>query len=189
MKMVLVPGIARPITQIALGCGRLNGRLERRSSARIVEAALALGIRHFDTAPSYGMGTADEVLGSVLSGVDGVTITSKVGIARPQYSWKGGAVRMVAKPILARMQGLKRLIRGVSAPRVAEPGLRPSFPFSDEVVRRELAESLRRLRRDRLDALLVHAPREEQLTEGLASVFDSLVTEGAIGAFGVGVAR
>ena len=90
MKMVLVPGIARPITQIALGCGRLNGRLERRSSARIVEAALALGIRHFDTAPSYGMGTADEVLGSVLSGVDGVTITSKVGIARPQYSWKGG---------------------------------------------------------------------------------------------------
>ena len=187
MNMVAVPGIGRPITQIALGCGRLNGRLELRSSARIVETALALGIRHFDTAPSYGMGTADEVLGSVLRGVDGVTITSKVGIPRPPYSWRGGAIRMIAKPVLARMQGVKRLARGAYATNASAANSRQPFSFSAETVRRELDESLRRLRRDRVEILLAHAPKADQLTAGLASVFESLVDDGSIGSFGVGV--
>ena len=57
--------IGRKVSQIGLGCGRLVGRSTLIQSARIVETALDLGIRYFDVAPSYGMGTAEEVLGHV----------------------------------------------------------------------------------------------------------------------------
>lgn len=71
------------IDRIGLGCARLMGGSEAASSRKLVEVALALGIRHFDTAPYYGEGASETVLGNVLGGVEGVTVTTKIGIARP----------------------------------------------------------------------------------------------------------
>ena len=78
--------IGRKVSQIGLGCGRLVGRSTLIQSARIVETALDLGIRYFDVAPSYGMGTAEEVLGHVTGDSKEVVIATKVGIPRPHYS-------------------------------------------------------------------------------------------------------
>ena len=49
--------------RLGFGCGRLRAGLEERNSRRLIEAALERGIRYFDTAPSYGDGASERVLG------------------------------------------------------------------------------------------------------------------------------
>lgn len=62
------------VSEIGLGgawfYGRLEGELKPVSyGVRVVERALELGINYFDTAPLYGRGRSEEVLGVALQGV------------------------------------------------------------------------------------------------------------------------
>src|SRR5262245_41098050 len=82
IERITVAGTDVTIARLGLGCARIFGGDELRSSARLVEAALRAGITHFDTAPSYGNGTSEAVLGEVLSGVNDATIATKIGIPR-----------------------------------------------------------------------------------------------------------
>src|SRR4051794_650140 len=93
------------MTRVGFGCARLFGGGEYKASSRLIEAALQAGIRHFDTAPSYGSGLSENVLGAVLAGVKGVTIATKIGVSRPQRAprpYSGRVLyRTFARPILA----------------------------------------------------------------------------------------
>ena len=78
-----------PQSTIGLGTAPLGGLFEPVSpqAARdTVDAAWALGVRFFDTAPLYGSGLAEERLGQALAGRprDEYTISTKVGrVLRP----------------------------------------------------------------------------------------------------------
>src|SRR5262245_5656199 len=107
MPTLLVAGSKISITRIGFGCARIHGGSELRASARLIEAALALGVRHFDTAPSYGGGLSETVLGSALAGVQDATITTKIGIRRPErvparYSARV-LYRRFARPVISRL--------------------------------------------------------------------------------------
>ena len=99
-----------------------------------MDAAWALGIRFFDTAPLYGSGLAEQRLGVALAGrlVDEYTVSTKVGrVLRP----------------------------GSPAPQFhGAPPLEPVFDFSAESVRRSFAGSLERLGLERVDIALLHDP-------------------------------
>jgi aryl-alcohol dehydrogenase-like predicted oxidoreductase len=62
---------------------------------------------HFDTAPLYGSGQSEDVLGHVLSCVPDITLTTKVGIARPNSEtvWRDpmGGYRQFARSLLTYM--------------------------------------------------------------------------------------
>jgi aryl-alcohol dehydrogenase-like predicted oxidoreductase len=177
--------IGRETSRIGLGCGRLVGRSSFRQSARLVEQALELGIRYFDVAPSYGLGTADEVLGAVIGNSKEVVIATKVGVPRPIYSARANLLRGLIRPVLNRIRPLKDLVlRARSSARSAE---RPRYDFSVEGIRASLEESLRNLRRDSVDVFLAHEPHPEDLTDEVASRFEDLRREGLIRAFGVGI--
>jgi len=60
IERVKVAGSTVTISKIGFGCGRIYAGSEIRSSARLIEAALSAGIRHFDTAPIYGLGQSDK---------------------------------------------------------------------------------------------------------------------------------
>ena len=104
----------------------------------MVSRALELGVRYFDTAPQYGRGLSESRLGSVLSlePRTGFVVSTKVG----------------------------RVLQPVPPERVgAVPGPGPQdqetvFDFSRDGVLRSIDESLRRLRLDRVDILLIHDP-------------------------------
>ncbi len=49
----------------ALG-GEYWGRQEHQNSVRVIHRALALGLNHFDTAPVYGKGRSEQILGQQL---------------------------------------------------------------------------------------------------------------------------
>ena len=174
-------GIGKPTTNVGFGCGRLVGRDGLRESTRLVETALDLGIRHFDVAPSYGMGTAEEVLGLVLADVPDVTVCTKVGIPRPAYS----RPRYVARTFVRRM--LPRRARKAVTGMTPSEKERSGFVFSEEAIRSSLAESLERLRRDSVDVFLLHEPRPADLDDDAAAWMDSLARDRVIKAYGVGI--
>jgi aryl-alcohol dehydrogenase-like predicted oxidoreductase len=179
--------LGRSIPQIGFGCARLVGRSSLRQSAKILETALDLGIRYFDVAQSYGMGTAEEVLGAVFGNSRDVVVATKIGISRPPYSARANLKRRFGKPVLDRVRALKTLARRFYDVPQTQPGQRPRYDFSEATIRESIEESLRRLKRNRVDVYLAHEPHRDDLGPELAARFEGLVKAGLISAYGVGV--
>ncbi len=69
-----------------LGIGGGYGRHDRDEALRTVARALDLGVTFFDTAPSYGRGLSEEILGEALHGVrDWVVIATKPEGREPDF--------------------------------------------------------------------------------------------------------
>src|SRR5580698_6960537 len=67
--------------------GQYDAAASRDVSVAAVRRALELGITYFDTAPGYGKGLSEEIMGEALEGVSGVVLATKVPVAA------GGDVR------------------------------------------------------------------------------------------------
>jgi aryl-alcohol dehydrogenase-like predicted oxidoreductase len=181
------------ISKIGFGCAPIFAGSEMRRSAHLIEAALSAGIRHFDTAPMYGGGQSEEVLGRVLSGVADITLATKVGMERPnsQMHPAMGAYRRFVRPLLSHMPGVKSQLIKLHAS-MWDTGPAPAVPrrkLHSSYIRLELAESLKRLKRDHVDLYLVHEPDQFDLDDEAFETFIALQREGIIGAFGLAYGR
>ena len=187
MKIIRLPG-GKTTSQVGLGCGVLTGGLSLRSSRRMVETALDLGITHFDVAPSYGMGLAENALGDVIGNDPSITIATKVGIARPLYSyWKDG-VRLLLRGTMRKMPGVKQALlssRALVSQSYSTVSSR-EFVFNEKVLQASLEESLKRLKRDRIEWLFAHEPSRAAMEQQAREGFDQLVTQSLITSYGVG---
>jgi len=142
MRQVLLAGTDLRVSRFVLGTASLHhlGRLPVQAAH--LEAAAAAGFTHFDTAPLYGFGEAERALGLVFGGEPTITLTTKVGLYSPGGSDQGQGT------MLARKVGGKlwpELSRAVA-------------DLSVERARHSFHDSLRRLRRDRVEILLLHEP-------------------------------
>ncbi|MBO1324894.1 aldo/keto reductase [Acetobacter sp. TBRC 12305] len=91
-ETLMIPGIAMPASRIALGTWAIGGSMwggaDDVNAAKTVEEALAVGINVIDTAPVYGFGHSEEVIGRALEAHrDRVILATKVGL-----DWKDGKV-------------------------------------------------------------------------------------------------
>lgn len=193
LPCIEVYGTPVRISRVGFGCARLFDGVERRASARLIEAALECGIRHFDTAPSYGDGGSEQVLGEVLRGMSEVTLTTKIGIPRPDRpseSWRGRWYRRFLRPALAHAPSLKRRLLALAAGRVDGSGLSrdAAAPVPRRIdpaaVARELEISLSLLRRDAIDLYMIHEPECLVIDADLLAAFAALRRQGLIRGFG-----
>src|SRR5207245_2931438 len=78
------PDLGRlPGVRSATSC--LRGALSQRAPVRLRETAFDAGIRHFDTAPAYGLGASEAIVGEFLARHRGqVSITTKFGLLPPK---------------------------------------------------------------------------------------------------------
>jgi aryl-alcohol dehydrogenase-like predicted oxidoreductase len=187
MELVVLPNIALKTSRIGLGCARLVGGSTARESRKLIEQALALGIRYFDVAPSYGMGTAEELVGDVLGNSKDVVVATKVGPPRGTYSARANAIRKYLKPTLDRFQSVKGLLRKSLAKSPINQAPRPRYDFSRDRLLRSIDESCQLLRRDRIETFLLHEPHLDDLTPTLSNTLTELATAGRIGCWGVGI--
>lgn len=185
MQQVDLKPLGRSVSCLGLGCARLDGRVALRRSAKLLEAALDLGITYFDVAASYG--AAEEAVGAVIGGSTEVVVATKVGPPRAPYNAAKMRLKALVKPALDRARALKVMLRGPNPPRRHDAGNRPRYDFSPEAIERSLDGSLRRLKRDRADLFLAHEPNRLDLVPETAAGFQALADAGRIGAFGVGV--
>lgn len=128
------------------GLGRLHHVFSSAARRRVILSAIDAGFRHFDLAPAYGDGLAERELGRALRGRrHGVRIATKYGIPFR-------AIGELPSPIYLGL-------------RVAAKTLRTSLgasydrrDFGPAALVASLENSLRRLRTDYVDYLLVHEP-------------------------------
>jgi D-threo-aldose 1-dehydrogenase len=149
--------------------GGLYAPVSDQAAADTLQAAWDAGIRAFDTAPHYGVGLSERRIGDFLTGrprADFV-VSTKVGRRlRPAGGPVDGVDEFYGTPALSRVRD-----------------------YSADGARRALEDSLRRLRLDRADIVLIHDP-DEHLAEALDGAYPALAglrADGTIGAIGVGV--
>ena len=96
------------VSSVGLGCNNLGSRIDERQATAVVNAALAAGITHFDTAESYGAGESESILGRALgSKRDQVVIATKFAPRPRDERYTAGSLR---ERIFAGCDGsLKRL--------------------------------------------------------------------------------
>jgi aryl-alcohol dehydrogenase-like predicted oxidoreductase len=141
-------------SRIGLGTWAIGGWMwggtDEAQSIATIRSAVERGITLIDTAPAYGFGRAEEIVGKALaegSLRDKVQIATKVGLG-----WNDGAVFRDSRP--AR-------------------------------IRKEIEDSLRRLRTDYIDLYQVHWPDLETPIAETARTLEDLSGEGKIRAIGV----
>jgi D-threo-aldose 1-dehydrogenase len=164
---------------MAIG-GQVRGISDEAALATL-RAAYQAGIRTFDTAPQYGCGLAEERLGLLLREVPRkeVVIASKVGKRIAPLGTGGQRQRDVIFP------------GGHDAEMV--------FDYSADGTQRIVEASLKRLRTDRLDLVLIHDvirhfhgedgvhARFEEARDGAVVALRRLQDEGVVGAIGSGL--
>lgn len=159
----------------ALGFGAAQlGNLYRvttdEEAAGAVAAAWEGGIRYFDTAPHYGIGTSERRLGALLAPYprEEYLLSTKVGrLLRPGPGTGDDMDHAFAVP---------------------DDHVR-EWDFSEAGVRRSHEESLARLGLERVDVLLAHDPEEGPTEQAFAEGLPALAAmreEGLVRAVGVG---
>jgi D-threo-aldose 1-dehydrogenase len=166
--------------RLGFGCGGLGSEIGYRESCALIEAAYEAGFRHFDVAPPYGHGRAERIVGDVLAPVrQHVTLVGKAGIAHPRSAGLMHAVRRLALPLRPRLRGLWQ-----QAAARARSASTPGGRFGAAEVLASVDESLRRLRTDHLDALLLHEVQPGDIDDALAATLRALQRDGRVHAIG-----
>jgi aryl-alcohol dehydrogenase-like predicted oxidoreductase len=154
MEYTNIKGTNLTSSRIALGTWAIGGWMwggtDERESIRTIHAALDKGINLIDTAPVYGFGVSEEIVGKAIEERghrEAVLIATKVGL-----EWHNGSV---------------------------------SRNSSRDRIRREVQDSLRRLRTDYIDIYQVHWPDLAVPIEETARTMQALFKEGLIRAIGV----
>jgi D-threo-aldose 1-dehydrogenase len=161
------------------GIGNLYAPVSDGEASATAAAAFAAGIRYFDTAPHYGFGLAERRLGEALANVDPggeAIVSTKVG--------------RVLEPVSSAARERHGFVE-------ADP-FEPRFDYRRDAILSSHEESLKRLRRDRVDILLAHdlgtlthgGEAERHMDDFLGSghaAMRELKQAGAVDLIGVGV--
>ena len=160
--------------------GNLFAPIDEALARATLAAARDCGLRHFDTAPFYGMGLSEQRLGAMLREQprETFTLSTKVG---------------------------RLLTPDASAPReqhgyVNTLPMRVHYDYSREGALRSIDESLARLGLDRIDNVFIHDVGEDthgaqwrahyaQAIDGAARALGDLKRAGVIRGWGLGVNR
>lgn len=163
-----------PTSSLGYGCAGIGNHRVAMTDAEartLLETAWDSGIRHFDTAPHYGLGLSELRLGAFLATKprDEYVVSTKVG--RLLVDNPGGADALDDE--------------GFLVPAVT----RRVWDFTEDGVRRSLAASLERLGLAEVDVVYLHDPERWDLDRGLGDGLPALAkikAEGLAGRVGVG---
>jgi aryl-alcohol dehydrogenase-like predicted oxidoreductase len=154
MELAGIPGTALEVSRVAIGTWAIGGWMwggtDEEESIATIRAGVEHGINVIDTAPVYGFGRSEEIVGKAIAQGNlrsRVLIATKTGL-----EWDGGNV-----------------VRNASRARIM----------------REVEDSLRRLRTDRIDIYQVHWPDPLVTIEETAEAMYTLFEQGKIRAIGV----
>ncbi len=180
MQLVTLPGTGVVTTRLGFGTAGLLRVPGRKGRLRVLAAAFDAGIRHFDTAPIYGLGEAEELLGTFLAQrQEAVTVTTKFGLALNPAANRLRLVQAAGRAVLKVMPSLRNFVGERARTLYTAPRFDPVTAQSS------LEHSLRALRRERADLFLMHECASAYLANpGLYACLHQLQQKGLIGAFG-----
>jgi D-threo-aldose 1-dehydrogenase len=167
--------------RLGFGCGGLGSRAEKKHALALLETALDCGVTYYDTARMYGEGATESILGEfVPKNRRRIVLTSKAGILPTDRSLSRRARDKSARALRTVLPPIRRFVPD-------PPHSAPRFHvFGPGELRASVDASLRALRTDHLDILLLHECNPSDVTDPLLEDFlDSLMKQGKIRAFGI----
>ena len=158
--------------KMIFGCGRLTGGATEREAVDLIRICLDVGIRHFDTAPSYGIGTAERVVGKAISGCKSkIVLGVKVG-SRPD---KNALLKTYVRKIKRMLSSSEPLKHEAFAPPLPAGGLSSAI-----LIRMQCGNSLRRsqenLRRDQFDYVFLHEAYAGDMSLRIGETLSAMVS-------------
>jgi D-threo-aldose 1-dehydrogenase len=169
---------------LGFGCVNLGSASGGRSTGddvRLVQEAVELGLRTFDTADAYGSGASERILGRALAARrDEVFLATKGGYVFRERTATAQAARRLAGAARARLRGAHPAAGGGGG----GGGSYQQRDLTPSHLRAAVEGSLRRLRTDRVDLYQLHGPQhvDPDLFGELADMRES----GKVLAFGIG---
>jgi methylglyoxal reductase len=149
--------------------GWMWGGTKKNDPAGAIRAAIDHGINLIDTAPMYGYGHSEELVGAALEGIrDKVVLATKCGMV--WYKNEGDKFFDASETGEAEGEADKKYEVYIN--------LRPAM------IRHEIEESLRRLKTDRIDLYQTHWQDSTTKTEDVMAELLLLKQEGKIRAIG-----
>jgi aryl-alcohol dehydrogenase-like predicted oxidoreductase len=169
------------LSVLGFGCAAMGGRSSRKESMTAIAAAWDAGITFYDTARSYGYGQSEGLVGEFLQGRRGsAVICTKFGILPgTQGGWKQ-KLKPLARGALKVFPGLRGAVRRQIGDQMV------SGQFSVETLRSSFETSLRELKTNYVDMLLLHAAPVSVLEQDdLLEALDRLVESGKVRMAGI----
>ena len=158
-----IPGIEQRVGVLGFGNFTFGanwwGDISDDEAVHLQNHAAGRGVNFFDSAPAYGEGRAEMLLGRTIRevGRDGLVISTKFGYDLSDSGGGGGGGSHRERP----------------------------QDFSAAAIRRELEASLQRLGVEHVDLYQAHNLKLPQWPDDLADTMQRLMQEGKIGAWGV----
>jgi D-threo-aldose 1-dehydrogenase len=154
------------LSEIGLGSDRLHHVASRKDREALIRIAIDAGVTHFDTAPFYGDGLTERLLGELLAPQrDRVTIATKFGLLPNRFIGSLGAAGMPLRAMRSVLRKMHLL----------------TFPhrcFDIARMQESIRISLRALRTDCLDIFFLHEPRLVDMTEPLIEALHEFKRQG-----------
>ena len=170
MKKIIIPNTNLECSKFIFGTGSLLNILSKKKRLNLLDSAVDKNFSHFDTSPYYGFGLAENNLGEILKKKPDLTITTKVGLYPPGNS-NQSFFQMMARKSLGKFFSFLN---------------KPNIDFSIKNANKSLEESLKRLRRECVDILLIHEPIEQLInSDEWKTWFDKMIKEGKIRNYGL----
>lgn len=169
---------------LGMGTSRLPHYFSKKHALRDMEYMYDEGILYFDTSPIYGYGWSEKILGQFIQGKRSkLIITTKAGLEPSQILSRLSfqtqyVLRKTAKTLksITRKNNTTGIPLGVERPKLEAAKLMSS-----------LDKSLRRLKTDYVDFLLLHeSTLEEANSPEAVSFFEKSITAGKIRFAGIG---
>lgn len=170
-----------PFSAMGFGCAAVMGRVGRADSLRALSTAWDLGINFFDTARSYGYGESEALLGSFLQERRSqAVICTKFGILPSQNAGWKRHVKPLAQAALKLVPSLRSAVRKQASSQIVPAS------FDTTLLRTSFETSLRELRTDYVDMLLLHAaPAAVLHDDALMAALQRLVDQGKVRVVGI----
>jgi aryl-alcohol dehydrogenase-like predicted oxidoreductase len=170
------------VSALGMGCGKLGSVWHQRPDKEgkdAVSEALDSGITFFDTADCYGLGRSERLLGDIVNR-DGkrseVVIATKCGLVKTPTA--------LLRAVSSLLPAINEPALGARLPTAAKETARlihTRSTYSPRYIERSVDASLRRLRTDYIDILLLHSPPTPVLESGaFGETFDRLKRKGKI---------
>ncbi len=166
------------VTVLGMGGAGLAGMYESfdpETAAETIRAGYEEGIRFFDTAPQYGFGRSETVMGSVLRTLprDSFVLSTKVGRILVDAPEREGTDFGAFSDLPPKFDQLD---------------------YSRDGIMRSVEASLERLGLDKIDILLIHDPHpaawddiKSTIVEQAYPAVEELRSQGVVGAIGAGL--
>lgn len=181
--------------------GIMGSALTNIGRNRLLNFVYDQGIQHFDTAPLYGMGEAELILGQFIKNKrDKVTITTKYGLAPTKTPKHLKLIKPIARYLNRRSKTINTAIKLLNRTKKVQETDQPtntetqfksetSSYYNCDDMESSLNTSLRKLNTDYVDFYLLHECNKHHINDEVVKRLEQFVSSGKVRVFGIATNR